>query len=103
MGVAMANAIRMGLIKSFVSKTTIDDMLAPEILRIPISFVRCVVTKDASPNNPRQAIIMARKANNPKFFQTAHRLYTVQRNDRSERSIQTGSREKTLPIFFLPF
>lgn len=33
----------------------IDVRLAPKILRIPISFVRCSMVNAASPNNPKEA------------------------------------------------
>src|SRR3954467_2222538 len=59
-------AIKQAIITSNTKST--DTMLhklytdAPSTLRTPISFVLCSAIKDASPNNPRQEMNMARKA-----------------------------------------
>ena len=41
-------------------------VLAPKTFLIPISFVRCSAVKAANPNNPKQAIKMAKAAQTAK-------------------------------------
>ena len=48
------------IIKSFESSIITDEMVAPKVFRMPISFVRCSAAKEASPKSPRQATNTAR-------------------------------------------
>src|SRR5512133_1035348 len=61
---AQASTVEMPMCTTtFLNNRTITlEVLAPTAFRIPISFVRCSVVKEVSPNNPRLAITIARKA-----------------------------------------
>ena len=61
-GVAITNASRNKIRKSFYINPKRDDALAPSTFLIPISFVRCSAVNNTRPNHPRQEMKMARKA-----------------------------------------
>jgi len=62
-GKAMIAAIVTSFRKSFASNVTIELTFAPNTLRTPISFMRCVISNADSPNKPRQAMNIAMHAN----------------------------------------
>lgn len=55
-GLAIRLAMPTHIRKSFERMATIPDMDDPNILRIPISLVRCWAIKEARPKRPKQAI-----------------------------------------------
>ena len=65
-GQAITKEIATHFIKSLFSKSRISEILAPLILRIPISLVFCLTIKDVRPKMPMQAIRIESKANNSK-------------------------------------
>ncbi len=58
-GKAISDAMITSFRKSFDKSITIVPTLAPNTLRMPISLMRCVMAKEESPSNPKQAISMA--------------------------------------------
>ena len=60
-GIATSRAINTSFVKSLEKLTTRLLTDAPITLRIPISLVRCSAVYAAKPNNPRQAIKIARE------------------------------------------
>ena len=62
-GVAIIMAIHTSFTKSFEINAVIFATVAPNTLRMPISFVRCSAANAASPNKPRHDIAIAIIAN----------------------------------------
>jgi len=57
-------------VKSSDNICTILIILAPNTLRIPISFRRCCAEKETSPNKPKQEIKIAKMAKYKEGFPT---------------------------------
>src|SRR6187401_1739372 len=64
-GIEIAQDRTTRVTKSFESILQRFATEAPNTFRIPISLVRCSATNDASPNNPRQEMRIAKAAKNP--------------------------------------
>lgn len=69
-GVAIINASMSNLTKSVESKAIICRTEAPNTFRIPISFIRLLVMKITSPNNPRELINSATAADQVNSFES---------------------------------
>ncbi len=60
---AITEASKTSFTKSRENMTIILNKEAPSTLRMPISFVRNLITKLDKPSSPRQATTMAKDAN----------------------------------------
>ena len=67
-GIDATIARAISKIKSRLISPRILNKDAPSTFLIPISLVRCIAVRDDNPNNPRQAIKMAKPAKIPKIF-----------------------------------
>src|SRR5690606_38309313 len=69
-GTAIKKPNKTNFIKSLPSKVTILKVIAPMTFRMPISLVRCSVSKVVKPNNPKMEINTAKPAKKVKMVLT---------------------------------